>query len=80
MAPWLHKSVRTIAYLTDNEIGTSADSALTTQIIAQRGNSEDASVVKEALGIGQVLVTATGDIWSDITVVIGADASTQFSP
>ena len=76
----LKKQGFTRAYLTDNEIGTSADSALTTQIIAQRGNSEDASVVKEALGIGQVLVTATGDIWSDITVVIGADASTQFSP
>jgi len=67
------------AYLTDHEIDTSAESALKTEIIAQQGNPEDASAVQKALGLGQVQVTATGDVWSDVTVVIGADFPTQLS-
>ncbi len=65
------------AYITDHEIDTSAESALKTQIIAQHGNPEDASAVQSALGLGHVHVTATGDIWSDVTIVIGADFPTQ---
>ncbi|MBV9385320.1 MAG: LCP family protein [Chroococcidiopsidaceae cyanobacterium CP_BM_ER_R8_30] len=65
-------------YITDHEVETSAESALKTQIIAQHGNPEDASAVQSALGLGHVQVTATGDVWSDVTIVIGADFPTQF--
>lgn len=67
------------AYITDHDINMSADSNLKTQIIAQHGNPEDASVVQKALGLGHVQVTATGDIWSDVTIMIRADFPTQLS-
>ncbi len=76
---FLKKQGFTNAYITDHDINQSAESALKTQIIAQRGNPEDASAVQKALGIGQVQVTATGDVWSDVTIVIGADFSTQLN-
>lgn len=44
-----------------------------TQIIAQKGNNEAANAVKSALGLGQVQVASTGDIGSDVTVVVGTD-------
>lgn len=48
-----------------------------TQIIAQQGDVAAANAVKAALGLGQVQVASTGDINSDITVVLGADAKTS---
>jgi LCP family protein required for cell wall assembly len=65
--------------LTDHDINLSADAIKLTHIIAQHGNPEDASAVQKALGLGHVQVSATGDIWSDITVVIGSDFTSQAS-
>lgn len=44
-----------------------------TLIIAQKGNLKAANAVKNAIGIGEVQVTSTGDIDSDVTVVLGSD-------
>lgn len=51
-----------------------------TQIIAQQGNTEAAEAVKNALGLGQVQVASTGDIGSDITVVVGRDLAVPNLP
>ena len=47
--------------------------SLKTLIIAQKGNLKAANAVKNAIGIGEVQVTSTGDIDSDVTVVLGSD-------
>ncbi|MBD2149877.1 LCP family protein [Pseudanabaena sp. FACHB-1277] len=44
-----------------------------TQIIAQNGDRETAEKLRDALGLGEILVESTGDIESDITVRIGKD-------
>ena len=44
-----------------------------TQIIAQNGDKASAEKLRDALGIGEVLVESTGDIESDITVRVGKD-------
>lgn len=44
-----------------------------TQIIAQNGDIESAEKLRDALGIGEVLIESTGDIESDITVRVGKD-------
>ncbi len=44
-----------------------------TQIIAQGGDREAAEKVREALGLGEVLVESTGILESDVTVRIGQD-------
>ncbi len=44
-----------------------------TQIIAQNGDREAAEKVREALGLGEVLVESTGILESDVTVRIGQD-------
>lgn len=44
-----------------------------TQIIAQNGDRTAAENLREALGLGEVLVESTGDIESDITVRVGKD-------
>lgn len=44
-----------------------------TQIIAQNGDRASAEKLRDALGIGEVLVESTGDIESDITVRVGKD-------
>lgn len=73
---FLKKQGFTNIHITDHEIDLSAESAKKTQIIAQHGNPEDANAVQRALGLGHVQVAATGDIWSDITVIIGSDFPT----
>lgn len=45
----------------------------TTRIIAQRGNRGEAEAVRQAIGIGEVLVESTGNLDSDITIQIGRD-------
>lgn len=42
-------------------------------IVAQSGDRESAEKLREALGIGEVLIESTGDIESDITVRVGKD-------
>ncbi len=44
-----------------------------TLIIAQSGNRAAADRVRQILGVGQVVLEATGDIESDVTVRIGKD-------
>ncbi|MEI6427141.1 MAG: LCP family protein [Pseudanabaena sp. ELA607] len=44
-----------------------------TQIIAQGGDREAAEKVREALGLGEVLVESTGILESEVTVRIGQD-------
>jgi polyisoprenyl-teichoic acid--peptidoglycan teichoic acid transferase len=63
-------------YLSKHEIDIATPQGVT-QIIAQQGNTEAAKAVKQALGVGQIQVAATGDIWSDVTVIVGADLNNQ---
>ena len=44
-----------------------------TRIIAQNGDSIGAAALRIDLGIGEVLVESTGNLASDITIVIGLD-------
>jgi LCP family protein required for cell wall assembly len=44
-----------------------------TQIVAQNGDRESAEKLRDALGVGEVVVESTGDIESDITVRVGKD-------
>jgi len=48
-----------------------------TQIIAQQGNPDMANLVKKEIGVGQVQVSATGDLYSDVTVIIRKDFATK---
>ncbi len=64
-------------YITNHEIDSATIPLSETQIIAQQGNKEAAQMVKSALGVGQVQVVSTGDLESDITVVVGNDLRVQ---
>lgn len=44
-----------------------------TYIIAQKGNREAAQQVQQILGLGQIDISATGDLQSDLTIRIGKD-------
>ena len=44
-----------------------------TQIIAQNGDRAAAEELRDALGVGEVLIESTGDLESDITVRVGKD-------
>lgn len=61
------------AYITEHEIISLEGTQAQTQIIAQKGNLEEANAVKALLGVGEVQITSTGDIGSDVTVVVGKD-------
>ena len=61
------------AYITKHEIDTGVESPRHTQIIAQHGNPEAANNVSSALGVGEVQVASIGDIFADVTVVVGSD-------
>jgi polyisoprenyl-teichoic acid--peptidoglycan teichoic acid transferase len=77
------QAVKTVAFLkkqgfdktfiTNHEIDSGTIPLSQTQIIAQLGNIEAANAVRDALGVGQVQVASTGDISSDVTVVLGVD-------
>jgi hypothetical protein len=49
-----------------------------TLIIAQSGDRVAAERVRQALGVGQVVLEATGDIESDVTIRIGKDWLAKF--
>jgi LCP family protein required for cell wall assembly len=49
------------------------DSARHTEIIAQRGDLDSATVVESVLGMGRVIAESTGDLNSDITIRVGQD-------
>ncbi|MBD2100925.1 LCP family protein [Leptolyngbya sp. FACHB-261] len=54
-----------------------AESLDHTEIIAQQGDLESAQALRDALGFGEVLTEATGNLRSDITVRLGKDWSQQ---
>ncbi len=64
----------TNVYLTTHDIDISPETMAETQIIAQQGNPSAAALVQQAIRLGQVQVAATGDLSSDVTIVIGPDA------
>lgn len=45
----------------------------TTRIFAQRGNTDEAQAVQQALGVGEILVQGTENLDADITVQLGQD-------
>jgi LCP family protein required for cell wall assembly len=47
----------------------------TTEIVAQKGDTESAANIKEFLGLGKVDSSSTGDLESDLTIRLGTDAS-----
>jgi hypothetical protein len=44
-----------------------------TRIVAQQGDDEGASTVRESLGFGEVRVESTGSLNSDVTIQLGRD-------
>lgn len=46
----------------------------TTQIIVQKGDSESAKEIQRVLNFGELEYSSTGDIDSDITILLGTDA------
>jgi polyisoprenyl-teichoic acid--peptidoglycan teichoic acid transferase len=50
-----------------------SDRARQTQIIAQKANPEAAQEIQKILGLGNVQVSGTGDLQSDLTIRIGKD-------
>ncbi|HEY9694023.1 MAG TPA: LCP family protein [Oculatellaceae cyanobacterium] len=59
--------------ITKSGIDAANQPSVKTLIIAQKGNLKAAKAVKNAIGIGEIQVASTGDINSDITVVLGSD-------
>jgi len=51
-----------------------------TQIVAQNGDLAVAQAVRDRLGIGEVVVEATGELQSDVTIRLGKDWLTFKSP
>ena len=45
----------------------------TTRIVAQQGDVVSAEAIRDALGFGEVRVESTGDLRSDITIIVGKD-------
>ncbi|MEO0408406.1 MAG: LytR C-terminal domain-containing protein, partial [Cyanobacteria bacterium P01_A01_bin.135] len=48
-----------------------------TQIIAQRGDTRQAGILEETIGLGMVIASSTGDLTSDITIRVGQDWSAR---
>jgi LCP family protein required for cell wall assembly len=66
-------------YLTNHEIDTEVDYGRKTQIIVEHGNPDAANAVSSILGIGEVQVASVGDIFSDVTVIVGSDLIEKLS-
>lgn len=66
-------------YISSHEVDSVTIPVLQTQIVAQTGNLKAAETVKNAMGLGQVQVASTGDIWSDVTVVVGTDLAAKLN-
>ncbi len=47
---------------------------LSTQIIAQRGDIKSAQMLQQILEFGEIEASSTGDLDSDLTILLGADA------
>ncbi len=57
-------------FLNDSELNLEK-----TQIIVQKGNLEAAKIIQQRLGIGEIDVSSTGDLDSDLTIKVGQDWS-----
>ncbi len=68
------------ARTTNHEIDALVDSGQKTQIIAQHGNPDAADAILSTLGTGQIQVASTGDILSDVTIVVGKDLLAKIKP
>ncbi|MEE3715667.1 LCP family protein [Tumidithrix elongata RA019] len=66
-------------YITDHETYFRSETAGKTQIIAQRGNTEAADLVKNLITVGEIQVAATGDIYSDVTIVVDDDFASKLN-
>lgn len=53
----------------------STERLTTTEIVAQKGDTQSATNIKEFLGLGKVDSSSTGDLESDLTIRLGTDAS-----
>jgi LCP family protein required for cell wall assembly len=51
-----------------------------TRIVAQRGDTESAAALQQAIGMGEVRVESTGDLESDLTVQLGQDWLQRMQP
>ncbi|TAF02945.1 MAG: LytR family transcriptional regulator [Nostocales cyanobacterium] len=56
-----------------NTISDWPDTQRQTQIIVQKGNRQPGVELQEVLGLGQIEVSANGDLGSDVTIRIGKD-------
>jgi hypothetical protein len=70
----LRRTLQTAGYASIELDGPAAQQGQPeTQIIAQNADVEGARAVASALGLGKVVVAATGDIRADYTIVMGRD-------
>jgi len=76
LVSWLHRKGFSNVYVTDHEVDAN-EIGNTTQIVAQHGNPQSANDLQKILSKGQVQVESTGDILSDLTVVVGSDLIDQ---
>jgi polyisoprenyl-teichoic acid--peptidoglycan teichoic acid transferase len=63
----------TNVYLSEHEVDVAPNTEASTQVIAQRGDGEMADMVKQAIKVGEVQVATTGDLASDVTLVLESD-------
>ena len=57
----------------DEDWGESIEALTITRILAQRGDVQSAETLYRFLGIGEVLVESTGNLYSDVTIQLGQD-------
>ena len=57
----------------DDNWGESVEELTVTRILAQRGDVQSAEALYRFLGIGEVRVESTGNLYSDITIQLGKD-------
>jgi hypothetical protein len=73
------KYLATIGYTNVYQADNWQDPQAKTQIIVQKGDLQGAQVLQNALGLGKVEPTSTGELDSDLTIRIGEDWKTQRS-
>ncbi len=73
------KYLATIGYTNVYQADNWQDPQAKTQIIVQKGDLQGAQVLQNALGLGKVEATSTGELDSDLTIRVGEDWKTQRS-
>ncbi len=69
MVEYLHQAGYNRVYLS----GQFQEPLPTTRIVAQQGDDLGAATLRTTLGVGEVLVESTGNLASDVTIVLGQD-------